>query len=210
MTISETLNLSLIWEQVTWQNTGVAMSELAALYLLSCAIHTQSYLPIVVIYSFNSQILGVVMYALDFSYFGMDNLLAFVAFIIALMVTLYEISFVRAVNKELALLRAKDDEVEGAEAIDSPSAGGGLRRSEYEEDEKADEWRATQPYHFFVLEGDDSFYLKRRKCVSDHYRDSSIEKYMLRFYGIDSEHARRFTSDGEEKDYVKMRLFEHM
>lgn len=62
-------------------------------------------------------------------------------------------------------------------------------------------------YEFYVVETDESILVKHRECVSKHYKEASIERFNLKFYGIHLPNASINHSD--EKDIIRQGLTEY-
>lgn len=81
--------------------------------------------------------------------------------------------------------------------------------SDYSEDTWSDRHRSVleRLYEFYVVETDESILVKHRESASQHYKEASIERFNLKFYGIVPPDVT--VEHSEEKDIIRQGLNEY-
>lgn len=80
--------------------------------------------------------------------------------------------------------------------------------TQYSEESLVTQKRQQDILDWYIVETDNSILVKHRISPTQHYKEASIERFNLKFYGIQIPHVT--TNHNDEKDIIKKGLNEYI
>ena len=174
-----------------------------------------SYVQAVVVFSFHTEILAIVVFVLEFSLFDLNHVFAMLLFVVAVFIACNS----RSASELIMNIFLSESEVASVEENDEKQRKGRIGRGVTEESTHLEKGgggsthtllrNPSKNHYYYVVEGEDSFYLRKRRCLSEHYKFCSIERYALRFYNINQEYDEE-EQNLDEQEFVRAQLFNYI